>query len=245
MTNTSINNKTPFDKIYCLHITKNKERYEHCIEEFKKVNIIDNVNFWWTIETVINTKIGKLFEDNYRSFEAYKYKDDDTLGRVYSCSMGHYEIVKTSYERGFENILIFEDDISFDNEDSFKILCDIYSKKPTDCECLKFYYYYGNKTQYNKDFKDRIKCKKDSFINLYWLPTPSCLCYALTRDGMKKIIDIYESEGIPVVADQIQWKLKCYGPTYDISHSIVNDKKVHNQESSIEKLKKPESNIFF
>lgn len=213
-----------FDKIYCLHLAENKERYEHCVKEFEKIGIIDKVNFWWQTRSFLNEQAAELYRDYYEFFEAYRNASKKVLGAIYSCSRGHYEIIKTSYERGFENILIMEDDITFKDENSFKVLMDVMDRAPEDYECIKFCYYYGDYKDFNNFLGEWVKNKKEGdFVDLHCFPTPSTKCYALSRSGMKNLIEIYEETQQAEVADQTHWKMKVYGVDYEIVNRIIKD----------------------
>lgn len=85
-----------FEKIYCINLDKRKDRWKKCIEEFKKIDILDRVERFSAIEH----KIGEC-----------------------GCRLSHTEVIKKCKEEGYKNVLIFEDDVEFLHIDAFyKIL---------------------------------------------------------------------------------------------------------------------------
>jgi hypothetical protein len=40
--------KLPFDKIYCIHLVEAGYRHESVLEECKKINLENEINFWYT-----------------------------------------------------------------------------------------------------------------------------------------------------------------------------------------------------
>ena len=82
--------KKYFDKIYCINLDSRPDRWEECLEEFKKIGIDDIVERFPAIEL--------------------------TPG-IAGCTKSHYEIIKLCKKNNFKNVLIFEDDVTFTNSD--------------------------------------------------------------------------------------------------------------------------------
>lgn len=74
-----------FDKIYCINLDERTDRWEQVLKEFDKVGI-----------------------KNVERFSAVKH-DKGAIG----CRESHLGIIKTVKENGFKNVLIFEDDVLF------------------------------------------------------------------------------------------------------------------------------------
>lgn len=57
--------------------------------------------------------IGESISDLHTEFydKARKLVNPDIYGAVFDCAYNHYSIIKQAYLRGFNNILIIEDDI--------------------------------------------------------------------------------------------------------------------------------------
>ena len=73
-----------FDKIFCINLKYRKDRYISANKVFNKLNII-NVEFYIT--------------------------DKSPKGGRYGCFESHINVIKKAYHLGYNNILIFEDDI--------------------------------------------------------------------------------------------------------------------------------------
>lgn len=177
--------KLPFEKIYCLHILDAKERYGSVINECNKIELENEVNFWYTCKKPINLTIGNNIESLYTSYYNEKAKKNEyTYGAVFDCAYNHYSIIKQAYMRGINSILIFEDDILFNNTN---ILKNIINNMPNDYDVLKFH----------NQFCDRKNIiVNNSFFQLIDNPDKyyhSTLCYALSRKGMEAVINEYES----------------------------------------------------
>ena len=137
-----------FDHIFVISGCSNFERRDWINEEFKRIGI-NKFQYWYNFS---NNKRLILHENLFKSHNYISY--------------GHYSLIKTCYELGYDNILICEDDICFLN-DLNKI-----------SEILE---------QFN-DIK--------SNINIYlfdYFPTPSGTmtyadCYYLDRKGMEYLI---------------------------------------------------------
>lgn len=188
--------KLPFDKVFILHLAENKERYNHLKNECKRLNIEDQVSIWWTCFKPISNFIGEKIESlKHPYYDYYKQFNKDVYGRVFNCAFEHYNIIKTSYLRGYNNILILEDDFKFIN-DVYSIEY-IFNNLPKDYDILKFYTSFINIINENTIFninKDNIFFNKIDTYKEYYTST---LCYALSRKGMKTIIDIYEQHLMP------------------------------------------------
>lgn len=85
-----------FDHIFVITYTKNSLRRELLECEFSRVNIKD-------FEYVYNTTYKYAVIPNLLSVEQ----------NLNNCTFAHYQTIKNSYELGYENILILEDDIRF------------------------------------------------------------------------------------------------------------------------------------
>jgi GR25 family glycosyltransferase involved in LPS biosynthesis len=82
----------PFDyfkEIYCINLDHRTDRWEHAQKEFEKISILNRV----------------------KRFSAIKH-EDGRIGLIQS----FLTIFKDVYERKIENVLIFEDDVTFIND---------------------------------------------------------------------------------------------------------------------------------
>ncbi len=114
-----------FDKIFCINLDNRPDRWEQCLNQFKKLKI----------------------EDKVERFSAINFSHQDEslkkiLGRA-GCCLSHIEICKIAKENEFKNYLVFEDDFDLlGNEESIlKHLNEYINQLPIDWD---LYYLGGN-----------------------------------------------------------------------------------------------------
>ena len=106
-----------FDKIYVINLLERKDRREFIINELiawgiydrlvseNKIEIIEAIKLHWVREPII-----KAINDNgFGSFYSYGVHN---VG-LYNCTCEHYKIIKRSLLKGYNRILIIEDDACF------------------------------------------------------------------------------------------------------------------------------------
>lgn len=89
-----------FDKIYCINLDERPDRWEKALIEFEKIGI-----------------------KNVERFSAFKH-EKGAIG----CRESHLSIIKKSKEENLKNVLIFEDDVFFIEENLLnipKVLSDL------------------------------------------------------------------------------------------------------------------------
>jgi GR25 family glycosyltransferase involved in LPS biosynthesis len=83
-----------FDGVYCINLDGRTDRWETAQKEFDKLDITDQVVRW----------SGTVHED----------------GNI-GCTLSHLSIIKHCKEKGYKNVLIFEDDVLFLGDDMNKL----------------------------------------------------------------------------------------------------------------------------
>lgn len=103
-----------FDKIFYINLDKDTERDSKMIEQFKRYNITN-------YERVSGT-VWELIPDisYWRNFNQDQSNEKYVLGSL-GCRNSHWRITKMSIERGYNKILILEDDVIF-TDDPHEIL---------------------------------------------------------------------------------------------------------------------------
>lgn len=176
----------PFDKIFIVHLSDNKERYNFIKDWTREYKIEDKINIWYTTRRNISQLCGKLVD----SVQTYDYKmlnNPEVFGRVFDCAFQHLSIIKTSYERGLESILIIEDDFGF--SEGIEKLNEVFSNLPNDWDVIKFDTFF-NKGWYTENGDYFRECYDEDMIF-------GTMCYALNRNGMKAVIDSYQNDFLP------------------------------------------------
>jgi GR25 family glycosyltransferase involved in LPS biosynthesis len=105
-----------FDKIFYINLDKDTDRDTKMVEQFKRYDIS---NF----ERISGTIIDVVPDISYwRNFNQDKINEKYVLGGL-GCRNSHWRIMKTALERGYNKILILEDDVVF-TKDPHQVLKD-------------------------------------------------------------------------------------------------------------------------
>lgn len=182
-----------FDKIWCLSCC-NKDRLEQSKKEFKKVGL--NVEYYFNPKNPVTRWCPKYFvESDYYNDVAKDKKYSDVYESVLSCFVGHYNIIKTSYELGYNNILIMEDDIHFIDGVNLQ---KIFSQIPEETNIANFYNSWKSKKleKYNEEKNFwRVETNYDGIMG--------SIMVFLDRKAMKAYLNIFENNGnSPIIADR-------------------------------------------
>ena len=158
-----------FDKIYCINLKYRKDRYISVNKVFNELNI-KNVEFYIT--------------------------DKSPKGGSYGCFESHINVIKNAYNSGYNNILIFEDDIRpsiFYNLDLLNDSINFMKNYEWDI----FYLGYFSNNKYNNIFSSKsLNLKKNNIFEY----NPYCThAYCLNKKSMLKILNTYNKyiEDIP------------------------------------------------
>lgn len=98
-----------FDAIFCINLEKRKDRWIHVQQQFDKIGIGDKV----------------------KRFSAIERKD----GRL-GCIKSHLEILKLAQRSNLKNVLVFEDDVVFVNNDVQGVMGNVIEQLPQNWELL-------------------------------------------------------------------------------------------------------------
>lgn len=100
-----------FDHIWCLHYIPYTDRYEHCIKELGRLGILNSGIFELklTYQNYLQKKIAEANSFNFSPLMKQLVINNKMHGLL-NVSIAHYEIIKESLARGFNKILILEDD---------------------------------------------------------------------------------------------------------------------------------------
>ena len=211
--------KLPFDKIYIINLVSAKERYENCIKEFEKLGVDKNdLTFWYAtrnnflkgIENVVSSLKCEYYDN-------MQLRDNNTYSRIFDNAYYHYNIIKTSYERGLKSILVCEDDVNF--IDNKGIVLDVFNRIPQDYNIIKFYNQCDNE-YFKKDLEITVYKKINYILESNRGGLGSAMIYALSRNGMKTYIDYVEKHGL-MVSDDIFLPLFELCKLYSLDGCIV------------------------
>lgn len=194
--------------------------------EFEKVSILDQVEYWWTVKRMFLKDIHTI-QPSMRTWFYDKCYNKENKKHIYAnvanCAIEHYTIIKQAYKRGFERILIMEDDIVFRiDANQFDI---VMSNIPQDFDLIT--YRNGFRNVYHPN---SFKVINDENLRQYihitqnsknWMQNGT-LMYAVNRNMMKFIIDYYDTNGI-IYADKFFNEVdrntyKVYEPACEITY---------------------------
>ena len=118
-----------FDHIYVLSRCSNFAQRDIIKQEFDRVNLVD-WEFWYNSDNeLIN----------------YDHFTNHILTSQKRCTFGHYSILKTCYELGYDNVLIFEDDTRFLRDiNEIQHQLDIFQQCKNDIDIYCFDYNIDN-----------------------------------------------------------------------------------------------------
>ena len=204
-------NNLEVDNIYCLFLGEFPTRKEKALKHFKEKNL------------------------DVQMFQGTYYPDKGHYG----CKMGHLDIIQDAKNNNYNNILIVEDDVFF--EDNFPININI----PLDFGLFYLgYYEYDNLSIKDIDSDKYINHSEYNLLRMFY--TRSTISYIANKKTYDSILNIREynthyNQFIDMFyAHQVQHKFKCYGLypmlcTINCSKSCINQNENENETIEIKK----------
>ena len=175
----------PFEKIYCLNISKAPDRKKYMEIVFRQNNIENNIIFteYTDLDFLKYTKHNKeiykvfynIFDDNSIGIDKRRTSINSVINCL-SCLLNHYQIIKYNYDIGTNTICVFEDDIAITDKELFEYYLN---NMPDDWDIIRFGV--ADWCNFSKD-PNLYNKKKYKFIT-------GTQCYAMNRNGMKCYID--------------------------------------------------------
>ena len=212
------------DKIYFLHLSDRYDREKWMMNQIKQIGFPKNkLNIWWTCRRNISNKIYKYIPllDQYNIVSSQINTNPSKGGGVFNCTFEHYTIIRTSYERGFNHILIFEDDVKFlTNLNMFKKFIKLLPDNYNICKFINVIWLNGQITKESTYYKP-IPNKYQHISNPYSyihgtleFDYSSTCAYLLDRNGMRQMIEGYNQRFC--IADHIFQYLDFYVCNYQL-----------------------------
>jgi len=160
-----------FKHIYVLTLSSRPDRYEHIKNQLECMGIgIDEVTVHYATPFPYNDIIAETFNKTGKG----KFSKPNE----YDCARNHYGIVREAFDRGFENVLILEDDIEFLNNDVEwnRALTTI----PSDFDIIQF-----GGFAYQPEVKKYVTKYNVNYVKHRDVGIWNCSMYALSRRGME------------------------------------------------------------
>lgn len=119
--------KKYFDGIYCITSKTNSKRKQNFIKQVKELGLYDDITFYYFEDTDIYSiprkRITRMLKHPF-------------FRKSLSCAISHYNCVMDAKKNGYNNVLIFEDDVYFPkNIDTIVKLLD---NMPKDYDLIRF-----------------------------------------------------------------------------------------------------------
>jgi capsular polysaccharide export protein len=192
-----------FDYVGLVCFTGYQDRIAELIPELKRVGLYQRVHFHWDFPSVFRDVL--YSHTNKTPFCA---KDG-----CFNMMVSHYNVIKTAYELNKKNILVMEDDIRFLRD--LLLMEEMLMNIPPDYDMLLL--------DRSKPGDIDLQAYKDSTVNNgngYWRRFEygsSTGCYAMSRKGMKRYIDIIENivkENRKLANPDAYFQVKRWGEEY-------------------------------
>ena len=103
----------PFDYIYCILLPSNAERVENVK---KQCELLNNVKVFNSIYIPNVYSLSNFLKQN----DKFRWNGWGN-GTALNCTLNHYTVIKQAYDANAKSVLIFEDDVTFNNENINKI----------------------------------------------------------------------------------------------------------------------------
>lgn len=199
-----------FDQIYYINLERRKDRNQECINELQKNNIIAKRFAAIDGKSIINP--------NW----------DYSLG-AFGCLQSHLEIIKEAKNNKYNNVLILEDDVVFNDnmESDFE---KYYNQLNKEWDML---YLSGN---HNRHIQNSFEKINDNIIKCNLTHTTHC--YAVKNTVYDIIIDALNKTIVPLDVEytKIQKKLNCYAFNPSISTQREGYSDIENRKVNYKKL---------
>lgn len=162
----------PFDKVFCLNLCERQDRRDYMEKQFKALSISDQITWFEVVKHPHTDFIASALRDGNLG--------GTNNGGAFNCTREHYTMIKSSYLKGYNSVLILEDDVSLLNDiDQFS---EILLKIPHDWDILRLAALWdvsglSEVMGYSNDW--------NIVRSRFWGTTG----YALNRKGMRYFID--------------------------------------------------------
>ena len=162
--------------IYCVSLKRLAKRRIRQIDFLSKIDFcpvyffdaVDGLDYDWSdfykegISEYKNWKMTKKECSSFGNFmplySVFRYWNRDVTRGEMGCSLGHYSVWKHAYENGYNNVLIFEDDVVLDasNMDLFTDCLNIFLKF-IENNLYDVFYFGGSVIKDGEDINENIR----------------------------------------------------------------------------------------
>lgn len=188
--------KQLFDKIYCIHYLPSTSRLTYITNELERVGILQSGVFEWKNTT--DSPFYKLLQPHITTtYESMKYDIN-----AFKTALMHYEVWRDALGRGFNRVLILENDVAFLRD--LAKLEDALRDFPLNADVVLLdKYVYGGGIEYNQKLKSGQFSLNKTFGDFSngFAQLGSAACYSVSREAADAFIKQQEISFMP--ADEI------------------------------------------
>lgn len=187
-----------FDKIYVLNLLERKDRRDFILSQFKAWGIYEELVSSGKLEIIEAIKLPWITEPIVKSINDYGlgifYSYERHNVGLYNCTCEHYKIIKRSLLKGYEKILILEDDACFLK--NYAQFIEALEKMPEEFKILHLEGYFWPNT--NPSWDDCLSVLSDKIETAEWkssvyLPLWATGALIYSREGMKYYTESQEN----------------------------------------------------
>lgn len=177
----------PFEEVYVLTLCEDDTRLKHFFKEIERIGIENKIKVWYACKHPYTKDIALYLQSQGKFFWVPRGN-----GSAINCTREHYNIIKQALYRGVKNILVFEDDFTF-NGTKEEIENFFNEPLPNDWNCIR----YGWTPDWSYSVIPNVnEFKYDKTDKDFW----GTQCYALDKSGMEAYI--YYQHNMYSVADK-------------------------------------------
>jgi GR25 family glycosyltransferase involved in LPS biosynthesis len=234
------------DKVFYINLSSKHERNNHTLQQLETQNIpqekIERFEAINGLTHNFNSKELNLFRNV--EFLNYTIMPSDTFKKIMGNQLSHYYILNIMKERGYQNIIILQDDIILKN-DFLYYLSRIMNDLPSDAEIINFgLHEFADQEMFipydlvNNDKNEQLLEKQiTDFVYLYKTFNPetchrinfTSLAYIVTKKGCENYIEYINNNGFFYPTDwnynlYLQEKKIFYGSKYILATGNNNFK---------------------
>ena len=158
----------PFDYIYCILLPTNSERVENVK---KQCELLNNVKVFNSIYIPNVYSLSNFLKQN----DKFRWNGWGN-GTALNCTLNHYTVIKQAYDANAKSVLIFEDDVTFNDENINKIN-EVMNNIPKNYNILRF--------EWVKYWGGYIRKEKRGYFTKSNHPSWGTQCYALDKIGIE------------------------------------------------------------
>ena len=190
-----------FDKVYVINLVNRPERKKFIEEQLKAIGIYDELVKADKLEWVEAIKLPltqNAMDCMYQSGDVdFSYADNRQKVGQFMCSSEHYRVIKKSIYKGYDRILVLEDDICIMKK--FEYIMRALEQVPDDFKLLHFEGFYWPIG--DDDRNDYLSVMTETVEDGYWVPSEQMKLWctaalAYSREGMEEYCEIQERKFI-------------------------------------------------